>query len=481
MIQLSDTWLGTEGALAYVLEVMERYREHPEMYPPRQMRGTEQGEESNPLIQVEDGIGILNVSGPLTSQESWLDDYFGLTSYPALSRSMLELADLRQAGEIDQIVHVFSTPGGDANGINGVTEVMRGALDMAPDTVSYTGSHALSAGYWLATVNPKLYMDKMGEVGSIGVISTIMSMARRMEEDGIDVKVVRSGKFKALLHPYEPISEAGVKEVEAKGAQFRGFFLDHVKAHRPGLLTPTLEWGEGQTFFGADAVRLGLADGPLTTLNGLVKNLKTRHNSGRKQIFDYASSPAPVKAQATQPIRGPEMTKKVLFADAADQAAVAAGADLSAVPHQEVDEPDVPVVPEAAVTETVVELAAAPVAAPVESDLVAFLKSELHEARAELDQLKLKLANAEAARDQMASAEEALAPIAREAIQRMQVGMRQTPMSLAGLSASVLAAQYASVKKEFERVMPVGMHAKSGHDDSREPQDVGEQRLFLVK
>lgn len=174
------------------------------------------------------------------------------------------------------------------------------------------------------------------------------------------------------------------------------------------------------------------------------------------------------------------MTKKVLFADAADQAAVAAGADLSAIPHQEVDEPDVPVVTEAAAP-AVTEEVAGSLQVQAESDLVAFLKSELHEARAELDQMKLKLASAEAARDQMASAEEALAPIAREAIQRMQVGMRQTPMSLAGLSASVLAAQYAAVKQEFERVMPVGMHAKSGHDDSREPQDVGEQRLFLVK
>ena len=481
MLQVSDHWLGSESSLAYLLEAMDQYRAHPELYPPRLMgrdeEDDEEDDEESPLIQIEGNIGLLNINGPLTSQESWLDQYFGITSYPAIARGMIELTDRYQAGEIDQIIHVFSTPGGDANGINGLTEVMQACLATAPNTLSYTGSQALSAGYWLATVNDKLYTDKMAEVGSIGVISTIKSMARRLEEDGIDVKVVRSGKYKALLHPYEPISEAGVKEVEAKGAQFHGFFLEHVRSQRPGITGQVGAWGEGQTFFGEEAIRLGLADGPVMSLNSLVNQIKNRHNSARKQTFDFAAT--------TSALRGPDMKPKVLFATAADQAAVAAGADLAGIPHEELpDDAGEPEQEPVAAQATVVETAAADpskVDLPAEPGLTAFLQGEIASLRAQCDELKLKLSQAEQLSSSAVAAEEALAPIAREAIQRLQVALRQTPISLAGLPAPVLAAQYAAVRAEFERVMPVGMRAQSGHDESREPQDLGEQRLFLVK
>jgi DNA repair exonuclease SbcCD ATPase subunit len=112
---------------------------------------------------------------------------------------------------------------------------------------------------------------------------------------------------------------------------------------------------------------------------------------------------------------------------------------------------------------------------------VAYLKAELKEARSEAEAFKAQLAHAEHERQQLASVEDALAPIAREAIQRLQVALRQTPMTLVGLPASVLAAQYNEVKQQFEKVMPVGVHALSASEASREPVDIGEQRLFLVK
>ena len=184
------------------------------------------------------------------------------------------------------------------------------------------------------------------------------------------------------------------------------------------------------------------------------------------------------------------MKPKVLFATAADQAAVAAGAALNAVPHEEL--PDDEGEAEAAVTLSAEQVAtietlsvpatlSQTLESPTETGLTAFLQGEIASLRTQCDDLKLQLDHAKQAQAQLATVEEALAPIAREAIQRLQVALRQTPISLAGLPAPVLAAQYAAVRAEFERVMPVGMRAQSGHDESREPQDLGEQRLFLVK
>ena len=176
------------------------------------------------------------------------------------------------------------------------------------------------------------------------------------------------------------------------------------------------------------------------------------------------------------------MKPKVLFATAADQAAVAAGADLAGIPHEELPDDAGETEPEPIAA---VDMAAAgepiKVDLPAEPGLVAFLQGEITSLRAQCDDLKLQLDHAVQSASAATDAEAALAPIAREAIQRLQVALRQTPISLAGLPAPVLAAQYAAVRAEFERVMPVGMRAQSGHDESREPQDLGEQRLFLVK
>ena len=465
MIRVSDFWLGTEASLHQVLHAIELYEQNPALYPPKLFHSDddEEAQDANTdLIQVEDDIGYLYVDGPLTSQESWLDSFFGIVSYPRIARNARSLAQMYQDGDIKQIVHVWNSPGGDASGINGLSEVLRGTLNVAPDTVSYTNGIAMSAGYWLASINPKLHVDKMAEVGSIGVISTIKSYARMLEEEGIDVKVVRSGKFKALLHPYEPISEAGLREVEQRGAELHRFFLEHVEAQRPNLRGGRNAWGEGQTFFGEKAIEIGLADGPAMTLNTLVSRLKARHNTGNTSPYSYSTD------------RGNPMTvKQVVFPSEAEQAMVASGVELEAVAHQEVELPD---------TVVTADTEAAVVQPEATEDLVAsFLRAELKEVRTELDELKVKLAIAEQERVKLAAVEEQLAPIVREATNKLQIALRQTPTNLAGLPAAVLATQYAEIKAQFERTMPVGAHARSETDTSREPQDAGEQRLFLVK
>lgn len=461
MIKVSDFWLGTEGSLHQVLNAIELYQQNPALYPPKlYVEEDDEDDDEYELIQVDNGIGFLLVDGPLTAQESWLDRYFGITSYPAIARNAKQLVEMHQAGEIDRIVHVWNTPGGDASGINGLTEVLVAAKEAVPDTVSYTSGSALSAGYWLAVVNDTLRVDKMADVGSIGVISTIRSYARRLKEDGIDVKVVRSGQFKALLHPAEPISEQGLREVEQKGEELHQFFLEHIESHRPGLRGGRSAWGEGQTFFGEKAIALGLADGPPITLNALVNQLKVRDNTRTNRTYSFSTQPTS---------RGNDMTKQVHFPSEAEQAAVASGADLTAVPHEEVEVPEVEAKAEA------------PVPTPEPESAATYLIAELKAVRGELDELKIKLAMAEQERTKLAAAEELLAPIVREATNKLQIALRQTPTTLAGLPAAVLAAQYAEIKAQFEKVMPVGAHARSETDTSREPQDAGEQRLFLIK
>ena len=189
------------------------------------------------------------------------------------------------------------------------------------------------------------------------------------------------------------------------------------------------------------------------------------------------------------------MVKQVVFFSEADRAKVASGVDLSTVPHEirDVEVPDgesvAPIVDassqEAAAgagTETT-EMSQPPQADPKtdESGLVAYLQGELRELQSAKAALDLEVQQLKASNQQLAQVEELLAPIAVQAIQRLQVGLGQTPTTLKGLPASTLAAHYAEVHALFTKTFPVGAHAQSEVDESRVPVDLGEQRLALVK
>jgi ClpP class serine protease len=474
---IPEFWLGSEASLQYVLDSYERYLANPQNYPPQVSlsEGDEDAELYDPadeLITIQDGLGIMTVSGPLVSEESWFDHYFGIMSYPMIGRAVVKLVEKYEAGEIHDIIHVWNTSGGDASGVDQLSETLKIAAQRAPNTVSWTGTRALSAGYWLSATNPTLRMDKMAEVGSIGVVATAISVAKRLEKDGIEAKIVRAGDNKALLHPYEPLSEKGIKELQAKADQLHGFFLDHVIASRSSLsLNGKDTWGDGRTFFAQEAIALGLADGPPTGLSSLANSLVSRHNAEngqRKYTFG-----------------GTDMTQKVLFPNEEVRAQVASGVDLSQVPHEIVDDP----VEEDDDDESGDEVktleqgpaASAPSEGQDDNTVIGFLRAELRDAQAQILALATEKEGLSTKVTQLSAVESTLAPIVIEAIQRLQVGLGQTPTTLDGLPAATLAQQYAQVRETFERRYPAGRRSLAEGTADRKPVDIAEARLSLVK
>lgn len=483
---LPEFWMGSEASLRYVIDSYERFLENPQGYPPLLSGGVgeedadeEKWDPANELITIEEGVGIMRVSGPMVAEESWFDRYFGIMSYPMIGRAVAKLVESYEAGEIHSIVHAWSTSGGDASGIDQLSETLKIAAGRAPNTVSWTGTRALSAGYWLSIINPSLQADRMAEVGSVGVVATAVSLAKRLERDGVEAKVVRAGKNKALLHPYEPLSEKGIADLQDKADKLHGFFLDHVVSNRSQVsINDKDTWGDGRTFFAQEAIALGLVDGPAIGLSSLVNSLVSRHNAEN--------------GQRTLTFGGTEMTQKVLFPNEEVRAQVASGVDLSQVPHEVVEDE-----PEGGEGEEEVEAAGeegseaqAADQAPEqqteaseqgESSVLGFLRSELRDAQAQILALSTEKEGLSTKITQLSAVESTLAPIVIEAIQRLQVGLGQTPTTLDGLPAATLAQQYAQVRETFERRYPAGRRSLAEGTADRTPVDIAEARLSLVK
>jgi len=258
------------------------------------------------MISYQGDVGIVSVAGPMSRETSFFTMISGGAGYDAISEALSMLAT---DDECSSIVLAVDTPGGDANGIYELSEVIK-QVDTIKPVVAWASGGALSAGYWLATSAREFYTSKMAEIGSIGAISSFTSIARMLKEDGIDVHVARSGKYKALLNPMEPISAEGKKDLQERTEYLHRVFADAVVANRPALAgRDRATWAEGQTFFAEQAIDMGLVSGPPLSLSEILGKLETQ-------------------------FEGDTMKRQQIILSESARAALLSGADLKQVEHK---------------------------------------------------------------------------------------------------------------------------------------------------
>ena len=64
-----------------------------------------------------------------------------------------------------------------------------------------------SGGYYLASAADAIYADKASLVGSIGVISSGFGFVDLMEKLGVERRALTAGDSKALLDPFQPLTD----------------------------------------------------------------------------------------------------------------------------------------------------------------------------------------------------------------------------------------------------------------------------------
>lgn len=169
------------------------------------------------------------------------------------------------------VVLKLNSPGGIAAGCFAAAGAIRSAARAAgKPLVAFADEMACSAAYALACACDAIYLPPTGEVGSVGVLSAVLSLRRAYELEGIDVQLVRSAPMKALGHPIDPLSDAAVaREQQDVDELARQFYALVAEARR---MTPEAVAAlQGDTRMGAAAVAAGLADAVCTFEEGVAR------------------------------------------------------------------------------------------------------------------------------------------------------------------------------------------------------------------
>lgn len=205
--------------------------------------------------RVDGGVGIIDIMGVITPRASFLNMLFGGTDVETIQRELgAALAD----SSVSKIVLNIDSPGGAVTGISELANQIFSARSVKP-IEAYVSGLGASAAYWLASAAGSITISDTGQVGSIGVIGTIIDDRVRQGMQGITFHEIVSSN--APQKRPDPLTQEGRSVLQNEIDSIAAVFTAKVATYR-GVSEKKVasDFGQGGVLVGAAAVRAGMAD-----------------------------------------------------------------------------------------------------------------------------------------------------------------------------------------------------------------------------
>lgn len=197
-----------------------------------------------------DVVGLVQIEGTIAAGEPASADHL----VPLLHKAFTN-------DHVKAVVLSIDSPGGapvEAERIYTTIDTLK--RQHPKPVVAVINNLGASAAYMIALHADKIVVGKYSLVGSIGAVMAPWRLDRAIARFDVAQKVYASGKLKAFLNPFTPVTP----EVEAKAQglvnQMGAQFLSEVKASRGERLAAHVDYGSGEVWPGPEAKALGLVD-----------------------------------------------------------------------------------------------------------------------------------------------------------------------------------------------------------------------------
>ena len=213
---------------------------------------------SNPLLSVDDGVGIISLNGPMMRNP----DLISRLLFDALDieEAMDAVNEAAERDDVDAILLDIDSPGGT---VNGTPELAQAVADASRGkyVYAYSGGQMCSAAYWIASQCDAIYASPSARIGSIGVILPYVDDTEALKNDGLKVEVFSAGKFKSMGTPGVPLTDEQRVLLQSDVEEIAKDFRSAVLARGRKIPDDAME---GQSFSARNAQRNNMA--------GMVKN-----------------------------------------------------------------------------------------------------------------------------------------------------------------------------------------------------------------
>jgi signal peptide peptidase SppA len=214
----------------------------------------------NPYKLTESGVAIIPVKGVL--KRTWgVGPYSGATGYDGIWAQMLHAYD----NPLVKAVWFDINSGGGA--VDGCFDLTDGIYQMSArfggkPTYAMCADFAASAAYAIASACDTVIVPRLGQVGSIGCVIMHAEFSKMLEEDGVNVNIVRSRSRKARGNELEAIDEQTLSEFQEMVDEVDTVFTEAVVRYRGSDVLTKNAIGEmdGRVYSGNRALATGLVD-----------------------------------------------------------------------------------------------------------------------------------------------------------------------------------------------------------------------------
>ncbi len=363
----------------------------------------QQGQAPYPIV---DGIAVIEISGVLIHRGGWIGQSSGQTSYEGIA-AQIEAAASDPA--VRGLALEIDSFGGEVAGVFDLADRIRAIRGSKP-VWAFVAEHAFSAGYALASQADRILLPRTGTLGSIGVVVLHADLSGQLDQDGVRVTLIHSGRHKVDGNPYEPLPANVRDDIQREIDVLRFLFAETVAAGRAGKFSHDAALAtEAATYRGGDAVAAGLADEVTDLARGF---------AAFRQMLSRTPTLSPMRtrrASLPQPRQETPMTHE----NHRDDSPQVADTDVTDNAEDETDGADAsPSAPAPAPAASQPPVSAALTAAPVaaQPSNLAELSAQLREAAAEIAEIAAQAGRLGIAIDAAKALREGTAP---EALRRL--------------------------------------------------------------
>lgn len=224
-------------------------------------------------------IAKLHIDGPIIDEARTYNQEWVLDT----------IADLKEDDKNEGIILYLNTPGG---GVYQSDEVYLALLDYKKATdrpvYAYITQMAASGGYYIACAADKIYGNRNGLTGSIGVIfGQSVDATELLKKIGIKTRTFHAGKNKTMLSLDEPITEEQAQIMQSIADEAYDQFTGIVAEGRNMSIEKVKKLADGRIYTTSQAKDAGLIDGVCSFDDALKTMLADSELDPELEAIDY--------------------------------------------------------------------------------------------------------------------------------------------------------------------------------------------------
>ncbi|MCL1865175.1 MAG: signal peptide peptidase SppA [Spirochaetes bacterium] len=233
------------------------------------------------------GIEIVRVEGPIEMSDN--TRAFGMSQ--GAEGVIKQLNDIEKNSNIKGVVVRINSPGGTVAATQEIYEKIWKLRKKNIITVASMGDVAASGGYYVASACNYIMANYGTITGSIGVISYSPNLKRLFDKLGIEMNVIKSGKYKDILSSHRDITPMEKTLIQEMIDQSYHKFVKDIALGRNMNQDDILPIADGRVMNGETALNNKLIDQLGTFEDAIIKAKELASLDPDAPVYEHNVSP----------------------------------------------------------------------------------------------------------------------------------------------------------------------------------------------